>query len=627
MKSITGSRWAYVFLVIILVGASCDLPTVLSDILIGTKIPPTPTRPTCLPESLRAPLLSNPVNWRIEDDPSPTLTWTYPDPSCAPQGYIVDLSTGPLFTDDRGGSTGSPLTSWVPAEPLELGKEYRWSVRPINGTIVGPASEERVFYTGPICDTAGLVAPTLLDPADGASIASGTPTLVWDYPQDCTPQSYNVDLSTDPEFQADNLGGEAGYPSERWVLTSPLTDCRKYYWRVAPVNITTAGPYSQVNTFMVDFFGQCSSTFTGQGAISGLVWNDVCEVPPGTLPLPLPQGCVEHGSSGARANATLDSGEKGISGIQVDLGSGECPSTGLTNTVTGIDGQYTLPHLAGGTYCVSVDSSKSPNNAVFTSGLWTAPGEVSGPLAGITVVLGDAQTLADVNFGWDFQLVPTPGMPTLTPIPSATPIPPPTLTTTQNANCRYGPGTVYDVLTSVRSGRSFPIEGRNEDSTWWYVRIPGDYHCWISAATGTTEGDVNNVTVITSPPTPTPKPDNSGPSIENLTVSADPVYFPLGCGANNLTISAKITDDSGVASANVIYRYVTGGGIKGNSHTAEMSLSGGVYAVTIDVGSEAQEVLGGSDGTLEFQINAKDALGQLSTAPNLSLKVVVVKKC
>jgi|GEM_PF-6524074 len=84
---------------------------------------------------------------------------------------------------------------------------------------------------------------------------------------------------------------------------------------------------------------------------------------------------------------------------------------------------------------------------------------------------------------------------TLTPTPAV-----PTLILNINANCRLGPSQLYEVYTSILAGNQLPIEGTNEDGTWWLVRIPTGERCWISTVTGTPVGNINLVPVVQAPP-------------------------------------------------------------------------------------------------------------------------------
>ncbi len=200
-----------------------------------------PTLPTCATGSLQAPVLASPAMWELVGSLSPTLSWTYPDATCNPEGYAIDLSTGPFFTDDLGGGTGNPSLAWSPGSPLQPGKEYKWGVQAINGTTLGPYAGSHYFFTGPMCDTAALSAPVLFEPADGAVITELEPSLIWEYMDGCLPQGYRVDLSVDPTFADTSLSGGTGNPSTRWGPGAPLADCTTYFWKIAPINDTTLG--------------------------------------------------------------------------------------------------------------------------------------------------------------------------------------------------------------------------------------------------------------------------------------------------------------------------------------------------------------------------------------------------
>jgi hypothetical protein len=101
----------------------------------------------------------------------------------------------------------------------------------------------------PTCDTASLVAPNLASPADGVLINDLSPTFQWNYPDNCNPEEYVIDLSTAPDFSGTNLGGHTGDPSTSWYPTTPLDPATMYWWRVAPRNGSTQGPYSTVRWF------------------------------------------------------------------------------------------------------------------------------------------------------------------------------------------------------------------------------------------------------------------------------------------------------------------------------------------------------------------------------------------
>ena len=122
-----------------------------------------------------------------------------------------------------------------------------------------------------------------------------------------------------------------------------------------------------------------------------------------------------------------------------------------------------------------------------------------GPQPGTTPVVTDAPT-ADAS--------PTP---TFTPTPTSTPSAA-MVTATQNANCREGPGMAYEVLGNLLADQTAPITGRNSDSTWWVIQIPGIGECWIWSDTVTVSGDTSQTPVITPPAPPLSAPSPISPS-------------------------------------------------------------------------------------------------------------------
>jgi hypothetical protein len=98
--------------------------------------------------------------------------------------------------------------------------------------------------------------------------------------------------------------------------------------------------------------------------------------------------------------------------------------------------------------------------------------------------------------------------PTPTETPQSTASASPTATATssvpvatfiKNANCRQGPGTKYEVVTSFLAGQTVEIVGRNPDfdNTWWYVKIPDDNgKCWVSLTTAQAYGDFDAIPTV-----------------------------------------------------------------------------------------------------------------------------------
>ncbi|NQU30320.1 MAG: hypothetical protein HQ525_06595 [Anaerolineae bacterium] len=115
----------------------------------------------------------------------------------------------------------------------------------------------------------------------------------------------------------------------------------------------------------------------------------------------------------------------------------------------------------------------------------------------VTVTIGAVKrptSTAWVTITPQMELTTTP---TLTFTPGA-----PTATANQDANCRLGPSVDYGVKGNLLTNQSAPITGRNVDSSWWVIQIPGSGDCWIWDGTVTIAGDISQVAVITPPPAP-----------------------------------------------------------------------------------------------------------------------------
>ncbi|MBM3151069.1 MAG: hypothetical protein FJZ96_02500 [Chloroflexi bacterium] len=77
----------------------------------------------------------------------------------------------------------------------------------------------------------------------------------------------------------------------------------------------------------------------------------------------------------------------------------------------------------------------------------------------------------------------------------------------ENLNCRSGPGVFYPVLQTFETGSRAPIEGTNEERTWWQILAADDLRCWVWAEQVEEEGDTDEVPgVAVDPPPPTAAP-------------------------------------------------------------------------------------------------------------------------
>jgi len=175
------------------------------------------------------------------------------------------------------------------------------------------------------------------------------------------------------------------------VIQNPSSPGKCWLWTEYA---TVSGDTSNLPKYDIPF------TPTPQpGSISGIVWTDECsQLDPGNPP----PGCVAPANTGDPypANGKLDSGESGISGILVRIGSGACPSVGLSTTTTKSDGTYSFANLSPGNYCISIDVLNAQNSAILIPGGWTYP-NVNGQH---NVTVDSGADVTGISFGWDYQL-------------------------------------------------------------------------------------------------------------------------------------------------------------------------------------------------------------------------------
>jgi len=196
------------------------------------------------------------------------------------------------------------------------------------------------------------------------------------------------------------------------------------------------------------------------------------------------------------------------------------------------------------------------------------------------------------------------------------------------ANCRTGPNTVYDKISSFQPGAYLTLVGHNTDNTWWYVLV-GNTNCWISGTTGHTTGPLGSLPLITAPPTPTALPGN-GPTLSDPVALVPALSYPSTCTSNTFQAAIRVTDaGKGINSVWLSYRYLGDGGYTGNWHTVTPNdnAPGGVNGFNYAIGVEAASELGTTNGTFQYQFFAKDNSGNTSSYPNGSVLGIPIKYC
>ena len=196
------------------------------------------------------------------------------------------------------------------------------------------------------------------------------------------------------------------------------------------------------------------------------------------------------------------------------------------------------------------------------------------------------------------------------------------------ANCRKGPGTIYDKTGSFAAGTYVTLVGHNTDNTWWLV-LNGSSNCWISASTGHTTGNLSSLPLVEAPPTPTTVP-SAGPTLSDPIALVAELSYPNNCTSNTLKVAIRVTDaGKGINSVWLSYRYLGDGGYTGNWHKVSPNdnAAGGIIGFNYAIGAEAAGELGTQNGSLKYQFYAADNSGNQSSYPNGSVLGMPIKHC
>lgn len=198
------------------------------------------------------------------------------------------------------------------------------------------------------------------------------------------------------------------------------------------------------------------------------------------------------------------------------------------------------------------------------------------------------------------------------------------------ANCRSGPGTGYDKVTSFAQGAYIPLVGRNTDSSWWLL-LTGNSNCWISATTGHTTGPLTNIPQVEAPPTPTVAvTPSAGPKLSDPVALVAELSYPSNCTSNTMQVAIRVTENgNGINSVWLSYRYIGDGGYTGNWHkvSPNNNAAGGVYGFNYPIGTEAAAEMGTQNGTFQYQFYASDNSGNTTSYPNGSVLGMPIKYC
>jgi len=216
------------------------------------------TDPICAAASLVAPIRLTPLDEEIVSIANPEFTWDYPDPSCAPEGFHLRISTTPdmssivLDADNPTNATRSFQAGYL----LDDCQTYYYDVAMVSEGVEGPFSDVGEFSIEtssacvlPPCGTGDIPTPDLVWPAVFELVPDLAPSLQWENPGTCDPEGYVIEFSHNINFSDIVVSGATGTPDTSWGPSAPFEVGRQYRWHVAGMVGTTFGDWSGPRSF------------------------------------------------------------------------------------------------------------------------------------------------------------------------------------------------------------------------------------------------------------------------------------------------------------------------------------------------------------------------------------------
>ncbi len=451
--------------------------------------------PECTAEEIASfvPILESPPNGSEVSYDSPiTFDWTHNE-SCRPHEYQIIIDNLGVYYVEGDTSNFDYGLGFSP------GIQYEWIVRGIakdenNHTVNGPHSEIWTFTTDGRCSSASeLVQPVLTAPQFGEWLGEGQgpgpslATIRWSYSGDCYPDSFHYQAASDPGFTNIITSGITDWNQHKANISVPR--CARIHWRVQARAGNNSGEYSEPSRFT---YASISSCFQNQASIDaalirGFVFEDYCMATFPYVPedVGISMECAFSGKFGVYGNGVRArgiNGEPGMPNVVIDLGAGQCPSTGLDEFTTMSNGMYYFMVQSPGEYCVSVSKIKNPD---LKNGIWTNP-LTDQEVTQQTLTFGPGEMKKLQDFGWDkYDYIPVEfGIHLL-------------------SVCRAGDSTDHREIMYLEKGQIVPIIARNEDSTWFLTK----FGCYVSLATGEPAQDPGDLPIYPGPPPPQPQED------------------------------------------------------------------------------------------------------------------------
>jgi len=262
------------------------------------------TEPVCGYGALAAPDLIFPVDGSVVTTLNPEFDWSYPDPSCFPNGYYFRVSEDPgmgtfaIESDNPDNWSDDIFFGY----PLNDCTTYYYQVTPYVNGVAGPVSEINKFVintTGNCeCDPAVLPVPVPLTPSPyGAGDRVIVPVHMqvgWENPGPCTPEGYEIELDSDFYYSDSPYNGQISGGEITTYSPPTLEPATQYWWHVYS---SYQGALSTTSTYATFFTEpECTSSFelTAPVILYPAHGAFVNTATPMFKTVVEPQGCVPH---------------------------------------------------------------------------------------------------------------------------------------------------------------------------------------------------------------------------------------------------------------------------------------------------------------------------------------------
>ena len=189
-----------------------------------------------------APILLTPLDGATGVGLTPTLDW-----NGTAGVFNLEIATDGGFSSIIYSSPGSVTVTehTVPIGILDNNTIYFWRVSGSDANGTGSWSTEWSFTTQ--AEAAPPAPPVLIDPEDGATGITLTPTLRWRGTSD----DFDVELATDNSFTTIEFSA-SGPDSEATVSSGVLDNQTLYFWRARGSNTFGSGGWSNVFSFTAE---------------------------------------------------------------------------------------------------------------------------------------------------------------------------------------------------------------------------------------------------------------------------------------------------------------------------------------------------------------------------------------